>query len=185
MEAKHHWGLAVIQIAFSVFVVVETWLVPIEGWLVDCSGPRPVIAVGAILAALGWIVTAYVDGLIERTGAPGTWGSNCPGAAWGSSARDAASSGVPVALTVALRLLRRSAGFFSRGALRRHLRLMALAEFAEKEADASRAFSFSSLNGTFSEIPSIGSWAGGHDKAGRRRGDGTRRGGFAGEFMAQ
>ena len=63
MEAKHHWGLAAIQIAFSVFVVVETWLVPIEGWLVDRFGPRPVIAGGAILAALGWILNAYADGL--------------------------------------------------------------------------------------------------------------------------
>jgi len=63
MEAKHHWGLAAIQIAFSVFVVVETWLVPIEGWLVDRFGPRPVIAGGAILAALGWIVNAYADSL--------------------------------------------------------------------------------------------------------------------------
>jgi OFA family oxalate/formate antiporter-like MFS transporter len=65
MEAKHHWGLAAIQIAFSVFVVVETWLVPIEGWLVDRFGPRPVIAGGAILAALGWILNAYADGLTE------------------------------------------------------------------------------------------------------------------------
>ena len=65
MEAKHHWGLAAIQIAFSVFVVVETWLVPIEGWLVDRFGPRPVIAGGALLAALGWIINAYADGLTE------------------------------------------------------------------------------------------------------------------------
>jgi OFA family oxalate/formate antiporter-like MFS transporter len=63
MEAKHHWGLAAIQIAFSVFVVVETWLVPIEGWLVDRFGPRPVIAGGAILAACGWIINAYADSL--------------------------------------------------------------------------------------------------------------------------
>jgi OFA family oxalate/formate antiporter-like MFS transporter len=65
MEAKHHWGLAAIQIAFSVFVVVETWLVPIEGWLVDRFGPRPVIACGAILAGLGWVINAYADGLAE------------------------------------------------------------------------------------------------------------------------
>ena len=52
IEAKNHWGLTSVQLAFSIFVVVETWLVPVEGWLVDKFGPRPVIAGGAILAAI-------------------------------------------------------------------------------------------------------------------------------------
>ncbi len=56
IEAKHHWGLSAIQLAFSVFVIVETWLVPVEGWLVDKFGPRPVIAAGAVCAALGWVL---------------------------------------------------------------------------------------------------------------------------------
>jgi OFA family oxalate/formate antiporter-like MFS transporter len=34
-------GAVAIQLAFSIFVVVETWLVPVEGWLVDRFGPRP------------------------------------------------------------------------------------------------------------------------------------------------
>src|SRR5450756_3187494 len=42
---------------------VETWLVPIEGWLVDKYGPRPVIAFGAILAALGWTIDSYATTL--------------------------------------------------------------------------------------------------------------------------
>jgi len=56
IEAKNHWGLTGIQLAFSIFVVVETWLVPVEGWLVDRFGPRPVIAGGAVLAAIGWVI---------------------------------------------------------------------------------------------------------------------------------
>jgi len=63
MEAKNHWGLTGIQFAFSIFVVVETWLVPVEGWLVDKFGPRPVIALGAVLAALGWVINGYADTL--------------------------------------------------------------------------------------------------------------------------
>jgi OFA family oxalate/formate antiporter-like MFS transporter len=63
IEAKHHWGLSTIQLAFSVFVVVETWLVPIEGWLVDKFGPRPVIAAGAVCAALGWMLDAHAASL--------------------------------------------------------------------------------------------------------------------------
>lgn len=63
IETKNHWGLSAIQLAFSIFVVVETWLVPIEGWLVDKFGPRPVIAVGALLAGAGWILNSYADSL--------------------------------------------------------------------------------------------------------------------------
>jgi OFA family oxalate/formate antiporter-like MFS transporter len=63
LEAKNHWGLTAIQLSFSIFILVETWLVPIEGWLVDKFGPRPVIAGGAGFAALGWIMDAYATSL--------------------------------------------------------------------------------------------------------------------------
>src|SRR6267142_1680147 len=63
IEATHHWGLSAIQLAFSVFIVVETWLVPVEGWLVDRFGPRPVIAAGAVFAALGWVLDAHAASL--------------------------------------------------------------------------------------------------------------------------
>jgi OFA family oxalate/formate antiporter-like MFS transporter len=65
MEAKNHWGLTAIQFAFSIFVVVETWLVPVEGWLVDKFGPRPVIAGGAILAAIAWVMNSYATSITE------------------------------------------------------------------------------------------------------------------------
>jgi OFA family oxalate/formate antiporter-like MFS transporter len=65
IEAKNHLGLTGIQTAFSVFVIVETWLVPVEGWLVDRFGPRPVVAGGAILAALGWVIDSYATSLPE------------------------------------------------------------------------------------------------------------------------
>src|ERR1700712_396199 len=63
IEAKNHWGMSAIQLAFSIFVVVETWLVPVEGWLVDRFGPRPVIAAGALMAGVGWVLNAYADSL--------------------------------------------------------------------------------------------------------------------------
>ncbi|MDB5933535.1 MAG: major facilitator superfamily 1 [Massilia sp.] len=63
LETKNHWGLTAIQLSFSIFILVETWLVPIEGWLVDKFGPRPVIAGGAVCAALGWVMDAYATSL--------------------------------------------------------------------------------------------------------------------------
>lgn len=64
METKNHWGLPAIQLAFSIFIVVETWLVPIEGWAVDKFGPRPVVAFGAIMAGLGWVINSFATNLV-------------------------------------------------------------------------------------------------------------------------
>ncbi|WP_250516999.1 oxalate/formate MFS antiporter [Caballeronia sp. INDeC2] len=65
MDAKHHWGQAAIQTAFTIFIVTETWLVPVEGWLVDKFGPRPVVMGGAICAAIGWIIDAHATTLMH------------------------------------------------------------------------------------------------------------------------
>src|ERR1019366_8849634 len=63
LDAKYHWGRAAIQVAFSIFVLTETWLVPIEGYLVDRFGPKIVVLVGGILAGISWIINAYADSL--------------------------------------------------------------------------------------------------------------------------
>ncbi len=60
---KHGWSRAAIQVAFTIFVLTETWLVPIEGYLVDRFGPRPVVMVGGILCGLGWVMNSYADTL--------------------------------------------------------------------------------------------------------------------------
>jgi len=60
---KYHWTKAAIQVAFTIFVLTETWLVPIEGYLVDRYGPRAVILVGGILCGLGWTVNSMADTL--------------------------------------------------------------------------------------------------------------------------
>jgi len=63
LDAKYHWGRASIQVAFTIFVLLETWLVPIEGYLVDRYGPRLVVLVGGILCGIAWVMNAYADSL--------------------------------------------------------------------------------------------------------------------------
>ena len=63
MDVKFHWGRAAIQVAFTIFVLTETWLVPIEGYLVDRFGPRPVVVIGGILCAIAWAMNSVADSL--------------------------------------------------------------------------------------------------------------------------
>jgi OFA family oxalate/formate antiporter-like MFS transporter len=55
--------LSAVQLTFTIFVLLETWLVPFEGWLIDKLGARRVITVGGILVGLGWIGSGMVTTL--------------------------------------------------------------------------------------------------------------------------
>src|SRR3981081_2571498 len=63
IDAKYHWGHAAIQVAFSIFVLTETWLVPVEGWFVDRFGPKIVVLIGGILVGIAWAINAIADSL--------------------------------------------------------------------------------------------------------------------------
>src|SRR5213592_3272496 len=63
IDNRHHWGLPAIQVAFTIFVVVETWLVPIEGYIVDRFGPRLVGVVSGVMVAAAWVVDAKANSL--------------------------------------------------------------------------------------------------------------------------
>ena len=54
---------AAIQWAFTLFVLFETWLVPVEGWFVDKYGPKIVVLFGGVLCGLGWVINAYASTL--------------------------------------------------------------------------------------------------------------------------
>ena len=63
MHDKMGWTKAAIQVAFSVFVLTETWLVPVEGWAMDKFGPRPVVLLGGILVAIAWVLNSKATSL--------------------------------------------------------------------------------------------------------------------------
>jgi OFA family oxalate/formate antiporter-like MFS transporter len=64
IDQKYHWGRASIQVAFTIFVLTETWLVPVEGWLVDHFGPKIVVLVGGVLVAVAWAMNSVADTLL-------------------------------------------------------------------------------------------------------------------------
>jgi OFA family oxalate/formate antiporter-like MFS transporter len=63
IDQKYSWGLAAIQVAFTIFVLTETWLVPIEGYLIDRFGPRIMISASGILVAVAWVINSIADSL--------------------------------------------------------------------------------------------------------------------------
>ena len=63
IDQKYHWGRAAIQVAFTIFVLTETWLVPIEGYLIDKFGPRMMISGSGVLVAIAWVINSVADSL--------------------------------------------------------------------------------------------------------------------------
>jgi MFS transporter, OFA family, oxalate/formate antiporter len=56
--------LADIQWTFSILIILQTWLSPLQGYLIDKFGPRLLIAFGCLMSGAGWITSAYITSLI-------------------------------------------------------------------------------------------------------------------------
>lgn len=67
LQKAHSWAVADIQVAFTIFVALETWGTPLNGWIADRLGahlgPRIVMGVGGVLIAIGWIIDSYANSL--------------------------------------------------------------------------------------------------------------------------
>ena len=67
INKAHGWSIASIQVAFAIFIALETWLTPIEGWIVDMlgpqRGPKLVVSFGGIMVAIGWVLNANAESL--------------------------------------------------------------------------------------------------------------------------
>ncbi|MEA2977634.1 MAG: transporter, family, oxalate/formate antiporter [Alphaproteobacteria bacterium] len=63
IDQKFGWGRAAIQVAFTIFVLTETWLVPFEGYLIDRFGPKVMVCGSGFLVAVAWIINSYADSL--------------------------------------------------------------------------------------------------------------------------
>jgi OFA family oxalate/formate antiporter-like MFS transporter len=64
IDQKYHWGRAAIQVAFTIFVLTETWLVPFEGYLIDKFGPRIMLSGSGVLVAIAWVINSVADSLV-------------------------------------------------------------------------------------------------------------------------
>src|SRR5579863_7252243 len=89
MAKANNWESASIQVAFSLFIAFETWLTPVQGFIVDYlgpKGPRLMVAIGGVFAALGWLINAkaqslemlYLGAILSGAGAGGVY-ATCVG----------------------------------------------------------------------------------------------------------
>lgn len=127
IQEKFGWSRADIQMAFTLFILFETWLVPVEGWFVDKYGPACVVLAGGLACGIGWAINSqasslgqfYMGQIVTGIGAGAVYGT-CIGNAlkWFPGRRGlaagitAAGFGAGSALTVALiQMVIKTSGF--------------------------------------------------------------------------
>ena len=66
-HAAQHWKLSDVGLAFSIFVVCQTWLMPVSGWLIDKIGPRFMMTLGGLLCGGGWAMMSQAGSLFKRS----------------------------------------------------------------------------------------------------------------------
>jgi len=57
------WKLSDIQWGFTLFILFETWVMPLEGWLIDRMGPRLFLTIASVLCGVGWTALGSVETL--------------------------------------------------------------------------------------------------------------------------
>ena len=105
IDAKHHWGKAAIQGTFTLFILLETWLVPFEAYLADRFGPRLLVMVGGVMIGFSWMLFSwantltalYVGGMIGGVGTGLVYGTCIGNALKWFQARRGLAAGVTAA----------------------------------------------------------------------------------------
>src|SRR5581483_181725 len=63
LQQRFGWSRSALQVTFTLFVLTETWLLPVEGYLLDRYGPRRLVALGGLLIGAAWVLNAVADSL--------------------------------------------------------------------------------------------------------------------------
>jgi OFA family oxalate/formate antiporter-like MFS transporter len=63
LQESTGWRLSDIQFAFTLFILFQTWIQPLDGWLIDRLGPRWFISAAGLLCGVGWAGLGYATTL--------------------------------------------------------------------------------------------------------------------------
>jgi OFA family oxalate/formate antiporter-like MFS transporter len=59
------WKLSQVQLGFTLFIIFETWMMPLSGWFMDKFGPRLFTTIAAVLCGVGWAGMGWASTLTE------------------------------------------------------------------------------------------------------------------------
>src|ERR1700686_5059936 len=54
-------SLTRLQVTFSIFIVLQTFLSPLQGYLIEKFGPKLLLAAGAIMTGLSWMMASSAN----------------------------------------------------------------------------------------------------------------------------
>ncbi len=63
LQHDHGWSLANVQWAFTLFILFQTWVQPLDGWLIDRVGMKFFFTAAGVMSGLGWAALGYVQTL--------------------------------------------------------------------------------------------------------------------------
>jgi MFS transporter, OFA family, oxalate/formate antiporter len=63
LQTATGWRQSDISFAFTLFILFQTWVQPLDGWLIDRLGPRGFISAAGLLCGLGWAGLGYATSL--------------------------------------------------------------------------------------------------------------------------
>src|SRR5437667_1573064 len=61
IRAATGWKLSDVQLGFTLCIIFETWVMPLEGWLIDRMGPRIFTTIAGVLCGVGWSSLAFAN----------------------------------------------------------------------------------------------------------------------------
>jgi OFA family oxalate/formate antiporter-like MFS transporter len=65
LQASLNVGLPALQITFSILIVLQTVLSPLQGFLIDRFGPRWLLGIGALLTGSSWVFASMASTVTE------------------------------------------------------------------------------------------------------------------------
>jgi OFA family oxalate/formate antiporter-like MFS transporter len=63
LQQSTGWKVSDIQWAFTLFILFQTWVQPLQGWLIDRMGPRLFTTIAGVLCGVGWAALGRVTTL--------------------------------------------------------------------------------------------------------------------------
>jgi MFS transporter, OFA family, oxalate/formate antiporter len=63
LRDAHGWTLSEVQWGLAIFIALETWAMPMTGWLIDRHGARVLMSMAGLMCGIGWVGLGFAQSL--------------------------------------------------------------------------------------------------------------------------